>query len=842
FAKQLEAFPMEKIHVQTDKTYYMSGEDVWFRIFLVNAFSHLPDSTSRYVYAELINPVEELVQRVKIRPVESAYFGYFSLPEDLPEGNYLLRFYTRFMEGRGEDCFFKRAIRVGDPLSALYYSKTAFSVPEKGKKKITAAIQFFDIMENKRFIPEKISYRDEKGNIKSAKIESDSTLNLNLTLSDKKKPVLYLEYDYLGKFHKEFIPVELSENDYDVSFFPEGGAVPSGENIRMAFKSLNTHGLGEDVSGVLVNVNGDTIKTFASQHAGMGSFSYFARKGEVFHAICRNRQGTERRFRLPEAHDSIATVNAIVQRERIKISVTHSENFPLPENLYIVIHCRGFVFYAEKWDTAKNFITINQQGFPSGVLQILLTDDRMNVISERLVFSLNNNDLAQVALAPDKKEYGKRAPVTTRFLFTDADGQALNGNFAVSVTDDAVLSPDTTVSILSSLLLTSELKGYIEDPAYYFRKITNATVFHLDELMMTQGWRRYDASAVLKGNIQHPQGVLELGETISGTVKGGILMTVSAKNTPVTIVSFPDGGFGQTHTDNKGRFVFNLPDFADSTRFLVQGLTQKGGSRVELLLDSVDYPASKYNFPLTTLKSNRLFSDYVQYAEKKFVEENGMHTIYLDEVVVTAKRREMKKGKSSYSSSFNTIVTSEEFEKYHPHTIFDVLMRFPGVIVTGGNTVSIRGGGTPLLMIDDFEIEFDYLNSLVLEDVDEIEVVKDGQTAIFGSRGGNGAILITTKRGFDQALRKTEKFNIKTIRPLGYQKPKEFYSPAYETQEEIANKNADLRSVIYWNPNVKIVNGKAEINFYTSDNYSGYSIVVEGITENGKLIRKTGKM
>jgi TonB-dependent SusC/RagA subfamily outer membrane receptor len=124
-----------------------------------------------------------------------------------------------------------------------------------------------------------------------------------------------------------------------------------------------------------------------------------------------------------------------------------------------------------------------------------------------------------------------------------------------------------------------------------------------------------------------------------------------------------------------------------------------------------------------------------------------------------------------------------------------------------------------------------------IDDLDEIEIVKDGaQSVIFGSRGANGAIMITTKRGFDQALRKTEQFNIKPIIPLGYQSPKEFYSPLYTTQEELSNNVPDLRSTIYWNPNIKIVDGKAMVSFYTADDSTKYSVIIEGITDDGKLI------
>ncbi|KAA6350125.1 hypothetical protein EZS27_002488 [termite gut metagenome] len=835
FDKQIYAYPMEKIHVQTDKSHYLGGEDVWFRIFLVEALSHRPNTTSRYVYAELIDPLDAVICRVKIRPVEGAYYGYISLPEDLAEGVYQLRFYTRFMEGQGDDYFFKRKIIVGDPLSALYQTKATFTYDEK--KRIKVELQFIDTENQTPIIPEKIQILDEKQRIKTLDPNEDGMIRLTLEPSKKQKmSVLYVKYDYRGKFHKEYIPIEIENDDFDVSFFPEGGQLPSGVRSKIAFKAINSSGLGENISGIIVSEKGDTIDTFVSQHLGMGNFSLFAITGEKHFALCKNDKGVERKFELPAALDSVVALKVNSMSDRINISVAQSAGFNLPEQLYLIIHCRGFVLNVSRWDNTKEFISINKTNFPSSVFQILLTDSKLNPLSERLIFAINENDLAQLSFITDKTDYEKRKPVSAQININNREQQVLTGNFSLSVTTDRDVLPDTTVNVLSTLLLTSELKGYIESPAYYFIGRNNTKMYHLDVLMLTQGWRRYDASSILKGKIKAPESYFELGPTISGTVKGGLLMTSPAANYPVSIISIEQGLFGQTTTDNKGRFVFNIPELCDSTRFVIQATTPKNGSRVELLLDSATYPKSRFTLPQTQMGNRNIFEKYLGKADDKFIQENGMHTIYLDEVVVTAKQNIMEKGKSPYSSPFNTIITSEEIEKRHSHDLLSLLATIGGVIVSG-DKVSIRNSGEPLILVDGFQVEIEYLSMFSIDDLDEVEIVKDGaQAVILGPRAANGAIMLTTKRGFDQALRKTEKFNIKPIMPLGYQSPKEFYSPVYTTEEELSNKVPDLRTTIYWNPNIKIVDGKAMANFYTADDSTTYSVIIEGVTDDGKLI------
>jgi TonB-dependent SusC/RagA subfamily outer membrane receptor len=840
FTAQLQHYPQEKIHVQTDKSCYLSGETVWFRIYLADAFSHRPDTTSRYVYAELINPLDSILRRVKIRPEDGAYHGYLSLEEDLPEGDYQLRFYTRFMEGLGEDYFFRKKITVGDPLSAIYRTEAAFSYTEN-RKRINAALHFINLEKQSLIRPEDIRVIDGSGILKKVKTDADTVARISISApGNGSKPVLYVEYDYLGKPHKEYISVTTEEDDFDVSFFPEGGQLPEKTQSRIAFKALNANGLGENVTGIVVNEKGDTLSAFASSgHLGMGSFLLHANAGEKYHAICRNSKNREKKFELPPAEKEAVSLHVGMKKDRIILSPVYPPDFRLPDSLFLIAHCRGFVLYAEGWDNRKEFISILKNTFPSGVIHFLLTDTQFRPVSERLVFILNETEFPRVSLTADKAAYGKREAVNLHLEVAGADNRPLNGDFSLSVTDDRDVYPDNSVSILSSLLLASELRGHLESPAYYFRTDNPSAFNQLDNLMMTQGWRRYDVPAVLRGEIEPPKARIELGGQISGTVKGGLLMNRPSADYPVTILSLNPELLGQTSTDAQGRFVFHLPEFPDSTRYIVQGNTQKGSEHVELLLDPVTFPDVRYPFPLPSLKNRDLFENYLKKAEEKFILDNGIRMIYLKDVEITASRtNKNKKGKSPYSSPLNTLVTSAEIEKKHYHNMFNLLMAIPGIIITGDN-VSIRGEGTPLFLVDGFEMNIEFLQNFVMEDVDEVEIVKGPQAAIFGSRGSNGAIMVTTKRGIDQALHSSQKYNLKPAMPLGYQTPREFYAPRYETPEELKSESPDLRTTVYWNPCVKIIDGKATLNFYTADTPTTYSVLLEGISRDGALIQTT---
>ena len=129
-------FPNEKIHLHTDRSLYMGGDTLWFRAYLVNALDNKPEKTSRYVYAELVNPFGNVVNRVKIRQdTDSLYYGYLPLDIDLPGGEYTIRAYTRYMENSGESFFFRKPVRVVQALGKSVKVEVDFS-GKAGQKQV----------------------------------------------------------------------------------------------------------------------------------------------------------------------------------------------------------------------------------------------------------------------------------------------------------------------------------------------------------------------------------------------------------------------------------------------------------------------------------------------------------------------------------------------------------------------------------------------------------------------------------------------------------------------------------------------------------------------------------
>ena len=848
--EQLVLFPQEKIYVHTDKPYYIVGENIWFRAHIVNASVHQPSILSRYIYGELISPTDTIVNRVKIKPDSLGYFhGYFNLREDLPEGDYQLRFYTRFLENVGEDYFFTKKIKIGGPLTALYSTETSFTFDDK-RENLNVELRFIRNKDRQLIYPKNVKIRfDSK--LLEPKVNADSTVRIVI----KEKPAskyLYVEYDHDAKIHKQFIPLINSNPDFDITFHPEGGDLLKGVFCKVAFKALSSNGYGEDITGIIVNESGDTLSRFESLHKGMGYFPIRS-DGEKYFVICRNNDGLEKKFEIPVARNNALALNTFWFKDHLRITVSKSSDFQYSDSLYLFVQSRGMLNFVFNWDIDKGVIQINKYDLPSGVIQLILTDRNYTPISERLVFNYKEEDVASSSFSTNKPVYGNRDLVKTSVRLTDYEGNALTGDFSFAVTDDNVVVQDTTTNIGYYLLLQSDIKGHIEDPSFYFKKDAN-TITLLDVLMMTQGWSRYNFANVMKGEYTKPAIPEENSFTISGLVKG---LITTVKEGLVILLDFKHANFYQTTTDEKGKFKFDNFELPDSTQVVIQGWTKRRVSNVELTLNEDVFPKIS-GLPMSPVllssseilessESSRIFEQYLEMADKQFVIENGIRTVYLRPVEVIGYINE--RPKSMWASSTNTIVKMDDL-LFVPSNMNAVLMGVPGITLDYSGNIVIRGRQPSLVIIDEVQYEPDpsdpnfiknILASINPDNVEEIVVMKDYEAVVFGARGINGVIIITSKLGADNKPR--EKFNIKTITPLGYQVFKEFYAPKYETTEQRNSPKSDFRTTIHWAPYVITnENGEAEVDFYTADSKTTYSVVYEGVTSEGMPISGKGKV
>ena len=183
---QLALFPHEKIHVQTDKPCYLSGERVWFRAHVVVRWTTGRRSQPLRV-RQLIDPFNGLVERVKIRPDSTGvYAGYMDLEEELPEGEYTLRAYTRYTRNRGEEAFTRKTIRVMDPFSLQVEVVPEFIVHEN---RVDVSFHFVNRGNGDTIVPESVTTRLPGESARVIRSKNGTGFNWSFPARHVKEPV-----------------------------------------------------------------------------------------------------------------------------------------------------------------------------------------------------------------------------------------------------------------------------------------------------------------------------------------------------------------------------------------------------------------------------------------------------------------------------------------------------------------------------------------------------------------------------------------------------------------------------------------------------------------------------
>ncbi len=430
---------------------------------------------------------------------------------------------------------------------------------------------------------------------------------------------------------------------------------------------------------------------------------------------------------------------------------------------------------------------------------------------------------------------------------------------SVAVNDAEAIQPDSSqADIRSSLLLSSELKGYIEDPDYYFKNTDHAADASLDLLMMTQGWRRYNTQMVTSSDsidIKYP---FEVSQYISGNVSGPF--TNSYRQPQILIWSPKGNNTGLASFDGKiSNFRIEGMDYADSTLLVVSALTRKGkGVGLELHIDKPNYPKliSQPNAYLASAFTNPEFLARERENQKWLRIRN---TIYLPEVSAFGKKAVAPKWMQAASNMATKKVTAGDSRLDFPG--MDLVLQSLGLQykstelerrqMTGlqqreVNTTELYGIYPTFNRGRDFQanpvaiyinecqyVDFD-LNLISPSDVSELYYFKRGNAGLLASRMNDmytGALYIYLKPHGD--IRRNSA--IARIIPLGYKTNAEFYNPEYKVKQE--SEQPDKRTTLFWSPKLKVdKSGNAHISFYTSDVSKKYLITLEGISKDGTII------
>lgn len=855
--RQRYEFPQEKMHVMTDRGCYLAGDTIRLRAWVVDAMSHQPVSASKFVYVELLSPLGGVASRVKIHQNDNGVFeGYVALPVDMPEGRYQLTACTMFMQSVGND----------------YYCRVPVDVTALGSLRsriVSRCVRFGDEVDVT------LSFENLQGGLTSFKTfeymgtdgfwnhrgAHDGLVHFTLKGDDALMPTLLVRFDAYGKY----IPLpEVSA--VTVNFYPEGGyLVPDVENA-VAFKM---HGPGNQVgreAGELLDAGGNVIASLQVEHDGMGVVHFTPRAGVEYQARWHDVNDEFLSFPLPQVRPDATVVQVRHNGTQLSVGAAGARS----ASAHLLVHQRGLLLAA-----SRDSVVLDDAEFSPGVVQALLLDDDWRCLSERLFF-VGQGNIPDVPVAADRDACDDRDKVKVTVDMSDMSPVMAGHDCAVVVVDEGT----TTLgqgNVCANLLLQSELRGNIHAPQYYFERGDSVTAAqrmrHLDMLMLTQGWRRYDIPRLLAGHLAVPQYPIEVSQVVTGRVLSDFRKKAVA-DAKVSLIS-PSYKFStMATTDSLGRFSIAVPLMRDSANCILVAENTKGQKQVNLEVDPDVFPLCYYLIDSSGENADELASLQSDQSWRLAQEGDWRHVI-LDELIVKAAPH-----RYNQIGGGAIMWTAEDLAQRGINSLDALVNALPGLTMVGGHLRGASGQGRVGISIDGEDVKNLYSTDLEsinkLPDMRVMNRKRDTRTdrlnaALFDSgtdyelseisiassmisiddigsvsyvHGSNGGKLSFRRKSRSKGVFKEPSQYLKIAHPIGAQRPVEFYSPRYDDSDCGIEPGSDLRAVLYWNPSVKVEQGgKAVFDFYANDAHgTSYTILVESVAPDGTLIHSTHKL
>ena len=632
--------------------------------------------------------------------------------------------------------------------------------------------------------------------------------------------------------------------DLKIDFYPESGCYFAGTMTTMAFKTNYSN-----LKGVIKNSKDEKIADFCTEHNGMGRFMFLPAEGERYYAEISSDVKSDAKYTLPDPSIEGGMINIRYKDEEI---IIHS--FLLKETASLILHNGSEIYYCEPVGAGSNLVRVAEKGLARGINHAILMSHEGTILAERLFF-IYESDNVGIDLNFDKDQYKTRERVVVSTTLKDTAGQPVAGEFSVSVIDGNFKLFSQEESIDSYMLISSELKGKINDPGFYFNRLIplKERKSAADLLMMVQGWRYYDMEDLYSHHPQVKYGK-EYTQSISGSVEG--FMGRRANGFSINLFA-PESGLSYRKDFEGSDFYIDSLDFPDGVSFFLQANSRVGKkgliTNIENEIFAPRFTYNKlYSAPINSISEEGTGSDIGKLNIFPIIDNDSIKSIQLNEAVVTASAYyRPKHNPSPYGQPFErrNVKIREELKKDDFKEIQEYLVQnYPGFFKMGNKIFSRRSGSInqklgqtasshsePVLYVDGTKWSTDQLIGMNVSDVETLIVLKGNDGVLYKSVWG--VILISLRKGDSEIDKQEIKSNGIIIKPLGWQKPTRFYSPIYDTEELYNNPKPDYRTTLYWNPSIKTdKNGIATFEFYTSDYTNPFVIRIEGKTDDGRYI------
>jgi hypothetical protein len=616
---------------------------------------------------------------------------------------------------------------------------------------------------------------------------------------------------------------------YDVQFFPEGGQLVKGLPSRVAFKVTDQYGRSVAATGTVADARGTTAASFQTLKFGLGSFLLTpAATGASYTATVRLPGGATATAKLPVVAEQGYT---LLLNDESPTSLTLAVRAQLPQSggpLRLLAHTGQQVTVTTETQFANGqaVFQVDKRQLRPGITHFTVFSGRQPV-AERLYFRRPARALA-IRVNATAAAYGPRSQVKVQV----GTAQAAALSLAVYRLDS--LSAGAPADISSYLLLAADVKGYIEDAGYYFRDSSAVAQQAADNLMLTQGWRRFKWEEVLAG--RHPSTPYppELnGYLLQGRVRQG------ASGAPTdgvpAYLSLPGRSFwfGSASSHTGGLVQFELPHAYGLRRLVLQTNAVRDSTyRVELLspFTSGGAMAAPSLPPLPVRWSAALAERHLQVqVQRAFPASRPSYYPVSTDTTAFYGRPDERYLLDDYTR-FPSL--EDVMREYVP----GVLVRqrkdgFHFMVVDRPRHINLKEN--PLTLLDGLPI-FD-LNQLMAFDplkIKKLEVIANRY--FIGPQVYDGVVSYTTYKGDLGGYPLNPHALIEEYEMI--QIPREFYAPRYDNEAQQRNRLPDLRNLLYWNPAVNLAANKPQtLTFYSSDQAGRYLVVTQGIAPDGHL-------
>ncbi|MCY1723281.1 TonB-dependent receptor plug domain-containing protein [Prolixibacteraceae bacterium Z1-6] len=773
--KQLEKSKTEKVYLHLDRTIFSPGEDIWFKAYLLEGTFHALTSTSNNLHIELISPEGEIVASQVTLIHNGVGNGDIHLKyKQLKDGIYEIRAYTNFMRNFNEALYFKKNV--------LLTSTSVTKTPEK-----------------------------EQG------------------------------------------------SGIDLQFFPEGGQLVQNVSNRVAFKATDEKGNGKHVKLIIFDDSGNPVRECESIHNGMGQFIFTPEPNKHYFATINSPESASIKIPLPESTLEYSILVGNQFNELLDFTISTSPENARGQQISYIIQSRGKLCSSNnlRMNEAQQLVRIEKKELPAGISYVTVYNENGVPVCERLIYN-QISPKVEVNITTNKTQYDTREEVTLNITTLDEEGKPVPANLSLAVIGQSIIDNQKEIlsnnaSIRSSVLLCSDIKGQVENPDFYFENFDMKKHQLLDLVLLTHGWRKY----IWKEKVDLPEFAMdfdyESGFTFTGTSKT-LALKRPIPNSKVSLVMSDEGFYyDEVTADKNGRFMFENTHLMDTTTVVFQAYTKKDKRNTTIEIDEVRYDVPKTK-PVAQTVQNSNKSDLNEIAEQakkiRHIQDSLAAKNYkiLDEVTIKAqKKRTLDDHFRLYHHPDEVIEITDKYAGYY--NILDIVdQEIPSVQVYGvcpevqviirgsrslGNTLTANSNSSFLL--DGMFVDVNDICNIPVTQVDKIEVLKGSSAAIFGSRAMNGIIAVYLKK----ANVKWEYFpiGINKIKPKGYYRAREFYSPNYKMAQE-QFEGPDYRNTLYWEPFITTgKEGKAELSFFNSDDSGKYNITVEGVGFNGSIAK-----